>query len=289
MITNFGSINIDHVYQVTNLPKAGETLSAKSYARYLGGKGVNQSVAIAKAGGTLRHVGAVGADGDWALAQMANNGVGDDHVARLDIATGHAIIYVDDSAENQIVILGGANTALTEQIVDDALVDAMGWVLFQNETNMIDVIAAKSADAGCKLAYAAAPFSKEHALPLLDKIDLLAVNETEANDLADATGRKVEDLGVPILLVTKGSAGADLWVDGKYFHQTAFKVDAVDTTGAGDTFLGSFLAQYDETNDPARALQYATAASAIQVTRQGAANAIPDKKDVIKFLEAQVK
>ncbi|MEM7241015.1 MAG: PfkB family carbohydrate kinase [Pseudomonadota bacterium] len=289
MIWNFGSINIDHVYTLTNLPQPGETLAATDYARHLGGKGVNQSVAISKSGGDVTHVGAVGPDGDWARDQMTALGLGLDHVADVHEPTGNAVIYVDAAAENQIVILGGANQAISETQIEAVMAeaDAGDWVLFQNEVNDGRAIAAAAKAAGLKIAYSAAPFDADIALPLLPYLDLLAVNEGEASALATAAGRAVEDLDVPHLLMTKGAEGAVYFDQGTTTEQNAFKVSPVDTTGAGDMFLGAFMARLSKGTDARAALRFAAAASAIQVTRAGAATAIPTEAEVMTLLDAQ--
>ena len=290
MIINFGSINTDHVYQVERMPGAGETLTALGYAKHLGGKGINQSVAVAKANGALRHVGCVNADDGWIIDQIEQLGVSTDHIARIDEATGHAIICIDRNGENQIVICGAANQCLQTTMIDVALsgVDGAGnWVLFQNETNLTHEIAHAARAAGFRVVYSAAPFSADLTVPLLPLVDLVVVNETEAAELAVSCGTSPQDIPVAMLLITKGSAGSDLWLDDTHVHQAAFTVEAVDTTGAGDTFLGSFLAIYDETGDAKAALRYASAASALQVTGHGAATSIPSRSDVEKFLESQ--
>ncbi|MEO1143420.1 MAG: PfkB family carbohydrate kinase, partial [Pseudomonadota bacterium] len=114
MIINFGSINIDHVYQVSTMPVPGETISAVSYDKFLGGKGINQSIAIAKANGQVNHVGSVGSDSSWVLSEIEKLGVDTSSVSRLNCATGHAIIFVNQEGENLIVIEGGANQQLTK-------------------------------------------------------------------------------------------------------------------------------------------------------------------------------
>lgn len=287
-IINIGSINIDHVYSVTQMPNAGETISAKSYQKFLGGKGVNQSIAAVKAGGKLIHVGAVAANDTWIIEEIEKFGVDCSHIDKSNHPTGHAIIFVDEAAENEIVIFGGANQNLEVRQIDEALGEDTGnedWVLIQTETNLLMEIVSNAKEKGFKVAYAAAPFVEEVALSLIDKIDLLAVNEGEASQLAKALNVNPESIPVPILLITKGSQGATLIENDKRFDQSAFEVKAVDTTGAGDTFLGSFLAVYIEEADAAKALEYASAASALQVTRAGAATAIPDKQEVEAFLE----
>ena len=288
MILNFGSINIDHVYRVARMPAPGETLPVQSYERFLGGKGANQSIAIAKSGGTVRHIGAVGADGDWALAKLNAAGVTPGLVARVDAPTGHAVICVDDQGENQILICGGANHALTQPQVIGALDGIAGlghWVLLQNETNLTTEIVRQAKARGFRVAYSAAPFVAAQTLPLLENIDLLAVNALEAEALATALNVGLDDLPVPSLLMTRGKDGALFRAEGETLEQPAFQVDPVDTTGAGDTFLGAFLAHLTTGNDPADALRFASAASALQITRPGAADAIAAVSEVERFLE----
>ena len=289
-IINIGSINVDHVYSVKQMPKAGETISAKSYQKFLGGKGINQSIAAAKAGASLVHVGAVAGDDAWTLEEIDKFGVDCSHISRSDHPTGHAIIFVDEDAENEIVILGGANQNLQMSQIEKVLNEAdenSDWVLIQSETNLLNEIVASAKDKGFKVAYAAAPFIEEIAVSLINKIDLLAVNEGEANQLAKALNVYVNEIPVPKLLVTKGANGAFMTENNSIFEQSAFEVKAVDTTGAGDTFLGSFLAVYAKYEDAKKALQYASAASAIQVTRPGAAAAIPGESEVEEFLKSR--
>lgn len=288
MIFNFGSINIDHVYRVSQMPAPGETLEAKSYDKFIGGKGLNQSIAVARAHGDLTHVGAIGPDGTWLLEAVSDLGVGTDQIQIADTPTGHAIIFVDDNGENQIVLVGGANLSFSEQMVESVLASAnpaTDWVLLQNETNLIEYVADQARLKGIKIAYSAAPFDEETALAMIEKIDLLAVNELEAQALAGALKVSVQDIPVQRLLVTKGSKGAAYYSDDEIVEVDAISVDAVDTTGAGDTFLGSFLARFSVGNTVQSSLNYAAAASAIQVTREGAATAIPTLEEVSKFMK----
>ncbi|MEM7429766.1 MAG: ribokinase [Pseudomonadota bacterium] len=290
MILNFGSINIDHVYRVPHMPAPGETLAVTSYERFLGGKGANQSIAIARAGGEVRHIGAVGADGSWALERLDEAGVATDHIARADAATGHAIITVDDAGENQILICGGANQGLAEDNVRSNLDNgdpASDWVLLQNETNLSGKIVTSARARGYRIAYSAAPFVAEQAIPLLGSIDLLVVNAIEARALAGHLDVEANALPVEQVLVTHGGEGARLHMGSDVIDQPSFEVAPVDTTGAGDTFLGSFLALYSSGSSAEDAMRYAAAASAIQVTRPGAADAIPGRSEVSAFLEGQ--
>ena len=287
MIYNLGSINLDMVYRLRDLPQAGETLSAMSFDRFLGGKGVNQSVAIAASGEPVCHIGAVGPDGDWVLSEMDRFGVGTGSVARIEEATGHAIVAVDDAAENQIIIFGGANQAIPFEWAEERLGDLEegDFVLFQNETNLTPEVAKLVSDRGAKLVLSAAPFDAEHVTTLRPYIHVLAVNEGEADALSSAFGERPQDMGFPMLVVTRGGEGTTVYSDGQVFEQPAFAVDPIDTTGAGDTFIGSFIARLSAGNTLDRALNYAAAAAALQVTKPGAAEAIPNRDAVLDFLK----
>ena len=286
-IYNLGSVNIDHVYRVPHLPEPGETLASTSFNSGLGGKGANQSIAVARASGQVFHIGAIGADGGWLADQMAVAGVDIQHLSVLDVPTGHAIINVDDAAENSIVLFSGANFALTEAAIDAALSTggAGDWFLLQNETNLGVYAAGVAKSKGMRVAYAAAPFDAEAAKAMLPVTDLLAVNDVEAAQLSEALQIDPADLPVPQVLITRGADGASLQTDGEMFFVDAFRVEPVDTTGAGDTFLGYFLASLDKGKSPQEALMQASAASAIQVTHAGAAEAIPVLAAVKEFLK----
>lgn len=285
-ILNIGSINIDHAYRVTRHPAPGETVLDKGYLCGLGGKGANMSLAAAAAGAQIRHAGAVGQDGAWCRDRLAAAGIDVTDLIVGEVETGHAVIMVDDAGENVIVVHSGANQALTMAAIEAAIARAApgDWLLLQNETNLVPEAARAGRAAGLRVAYAAAPFDPDAAGAMLELADLLAVNEVEAAQLATATGRPVEDLGVPSLLVTLGARGAVFLRDGERIETPAFKVRPVDTTGAGDTFFGFFLAGLDLGADPAAALRRAAAAAAIQVTRPGAGEAIPAGDEVDRFL-----
>ena len=291
MILNFGSINIDYVYRLKTLPQAGETLSCQGFARYLGGKGINQSIAIARAGGTVKHIGAVGADGAFALAQIADMGLDTNDIRVTDTATGHAVICLDKQGENHIIIHAGANGELTENQINTAL-DAnpkTEWVVIQNETNLTEYIAKSAKQRGLSLAYSAAPFDATACQTILPYLDILAVNETEATALSHAMKTPITDLKIPTLLITKGARGAELWQNGTCISVNGLPVKAIDTVGAGDTFFGSFIARWQnggQNGTPAQeALEYATTAAALQCTTKGAATAIPDQKTVLNLMK----
>lgn len=287
MILNFGSINLDLVYRVPALPKAGETLGSTDYRRYLGGKGINQSIAAHRSGAEVRHIGCLGADGAWLREQIADFGLCHDGISTVETHTGHAVIFVDDAGENQIVLSEGSNGAFTEGQISAALDSAdpeSDWIMCQNETNLVHELARSAKDRGFCIAYSAAPFVAEHAIPMLAHINLLAVNEGEAAALQAALGKDVRCLSLDALLITKGAAGVDLYMPGQeVVHQPAFVVTPQDTTGAGDTFVGALIARLDD--GPVQALRFAAAAAAIQVTRPGAASAIPTYTETCDFLK----
>lgn len=282
-IWNLGSINADHVYAVPHIPAPGETLAATTLSRGLGGKGANMSVAAARAGAVVHHLGAVGPDGGWMIERLAGYGVGIDHVARLDTPSGHAIITVDAAAENAIVIFPGANREIPEATVRQALNKAKPGDIFlaQNETGLQVEAATLARDAGLRVAYAAAPFDAEAVRAVLPHLDFLILNEVEARQLRDAAGQPPEALPVSDLVVTLGARGCD-WYDaaGHCRHFDAPKVTPVDTTGAGDTFTGYLLAGLDQGLDMAAAITRAGRAAALKVTRAGAADVIPTLQEL---------
>ncbi|MBC6442918.1 MAG: ribokinase [Rhodobacteraceae bacterium] len=285
MMFNFGSINMDLVYRVSHLPEAGETLHCRSFERFLGGKGINQSIAMAQSGAPVRHIGCVGADGAWVRDRIRQFGIALDDIVTVDQPTGHAIICVDDAGENRIVVAGGANHGFTRARIDATLATARAgdWVMLQNETNLVPHIAAQAKIMGLHVCYSAAPLDADAVAQILPQLDMIAINEGEAAALAAAHGRAASELGIPYVLITRGRAGAVFHARGTTFEQAGFPVTPVDTTGAGDTFLGAFMARFVETG-PRNALRFAAASAAIQVTRPGAAAGIPARADVEAFL-----
>ncbi|MFY2824092.1 ribokinase [Ruegeria sp. MALMAid1280] len=281
-IWNLGSINADMIYDVPHLPGPGETLSANRLDRFLGGKGANMSVAAARAGAQVAHIGAVGPDGLWARDRLTEYGVDTRHIAEVDVPTGHAIIAVDAQGENNIILFPGSNHAITPDQLGQALSSASqgDLLVMQNETTL-QVEAAKMAHAlGLTVCYAAAPFQAAAVQAVLPYLDFLILNEVEAEQLRDATGQSVTDLKIEHVIVTLGSKGARYYLRGEVSDFPAHKVQAVDTTGAGDTFTGYVLAGMDRGMPMAQAIQQANRAAALMVTRHGTADVIPDLKEV---------
>ena len=291
-VFNVGSINIDLVYRVPHLVQPGETLSSLSLDTVLGGKGANQSVALARAGVTILHIGRLGAADEWASAAMAEAGVDIRHVMHVDGASGHAIIQVDDQGENSIILHGGANQGFSAEQLEQALASgsAGDWLLIQNECNDIALAIEIAAERGMSIAFNPAPMNDAvKALPL-ELCSVLIVNETEAAALAqtDDPYRALQVLAERFpetrLVLTLGAKGVLSQQGDQQISVPAMSVEVVDTTGAGDTFVGYFLAALIDGLDDRAALQRACAASALSVTIAGATPSIPLASEVDSLL-----
>ena len=287
-IINFGSINIDHVYRVPHLVKPGETLSSLDLVTGLGGKGANQSVAIARAGVSVAHVGRVFKGDTWAVALLASTGVDTDNIALIEGASGHAIIQVDDQGENAIVLHGGANQSFSIADIESALNhnQQARYLLMQNETNLLAEAFELAQAKGIKIVLNPAPMTDNIKDLPLAKLDTLIVNQGEAEalcgaaDIDEMTQQMAALAPQTRVVVTLGGDGAMLLANGEVTHINSPSVDVVDTTGAGDTFVGYFLAGVAEGMNDHDALQRACLAGSIAVTRQGAITAIPDRSEV---------
>lgn len=291
-VINFGSINVDHVYQVDHFVQPGETLASSDYQRLLGGKGANQSIALARAGSDVWHVGKVN-EADAIFKQtMIRENINCKHVSCTETASGHAIIQVTPSGENAIVLFGGANHELTEKDIMHALDAAKSsdWVLTQNETSGIAQVLLQAKEKGLKVAFNPAPMTESVKHLPHQCIDLLIVNEVEAEEISGHENLdKIEayfrqEWPHAEVLITLGKAGVRMLKKDKTIDVPAFEVTAVDTTAAGDTFIGFFLSAYSDHSDSKTALLRACAASALAVTKAGAAQSIPTKEEVNRFL-----
>ena len=294
-VINFGSINIDHVYQVAHFVQPGETIASSHYQCLLGGKGANQSIALSRAGSDVRHVGKIN-EADVAFKQfMIRDGIDCKHITCTETASGHAIIQVTPSADNAIVLFGGANHEMTPKDIVYALdaVKPADWVLTQNETSSIDQVLIQAKAKGLRVAFNPAPMTESVKYLPHECIDLLIVNQVEAEEIS---GRKEldkiedyfrQDWPHAEVLITLGKAGVRMLKKDKTIDVPAFKVNAVDTTAAGDTFIGYFLSAYSNHTDSKTALIRACAASALAVMKMGAAQSIPSKEDVNRFLAKQ--
>ena len=291
-IYNFGSINLDHLYQLDHFVRPGETMASESYQCLLGGKGANQSVALAQAGANIKHVGAIHSVDTMILNQLKELNVDVSLIDTLDTPTGHAIIQLTKAAENSIILYPGANHCLSKARVDEILSAAQqgDWVLLQNETNLVDYIIKAAHDKGLQVAFNPAPMDAELTKALLPYVNLLIVNEVEAMDLVAVDTVEAAAQVLPerypalAVLMTLGADGVRYFDAEQNLHVPAFKVEAVDTTAAGDTFIGYTLSAMLTGTAIDQAMRRGCAASAICVTRLGAMTAIPSQQEVEQFL-----
>lgn len=289
-VYNLGSINIDHIFRLDHLPQAGETLLSKDYLCCLGGKGANQSLALALGGAQVEHIGRMALPDLHFIDQLKQTGVNLDSIDTTAQTTASAIVMVDDtSGENQIVINPGANQQISTQAIDSSLDNALpgDWALSQNETNAVPYFLQQAKEKGLNVCYSAAPFVAETTIDLLPITDLLVVNQLEAEALAEALDCTLEQIDVPHLLVTLGAEGARYIGKEGDWTLPSPKVSAVDTTGAGDTFLGFLLAALTQQQTMRDAMVLALHAAALQVTRKGTADAIPSLHEVKQFMAVQ--
>ena len=287
-LVNLGSLCIDNVYRVAGIAGPGETVASNSHQVFAGGKGLNQSIAAARGGAAVVHVGCVGADGDWLRQTLAAEGVDVRGVRIADGASGHAVIQVNDAGENAIVIAGGTNRSLTAADMERALsqVEDGDWLLLQNEINDLAGVLRHSRESGCRVAFNVAPVDGREAGYDLDGVALLIVNEIEAAALA---GQDEPQAALAVLterypdadvVLTLGSDGLVHARAGATTVLPAFRADAVDETAAGDAFIGFLMASLLAGETMAQALRSGAAAGALAVAKAGAASSIPVLADV---------
>ncbi|MCR5205691.1 MAG: ribokinase [Lachnospiraceae bacterium] len=284
----FGSLNLDYVYPVDHIVRLGETESSSGVNVNCGGKGLNQSVALARAGVPVWHAGLVGSEGQPLIDKCVQNGVNAEHVHMIEGRSGHTIIQVDKEGNNSILLFGGANMCITEEFIDEVISDFEkdDIILLQNEINLLDIIIEKAYEKGMKIVLNPSPFNESLEKCNLNKISYFILNEIEGEQM---TGIK-EPEGIleemrkryPLakVVLTLGEEGS-LYQCGKdIYRQSAYKVKAVDTTAAGDTFTGYFISAVIKGMKPEEGLDLAAKASAIAVTRQGALDSVPTIDEV---------
>lgn len=290
-IYNFGSLNIDHVYQIDHHPVAGETVSCIEFSIHAGGKGGNQSIAIARAGGKVCHVGKIGYDGLWMVENMKNDGVDTSNIFVSTKSTGHAIVQVDKNGQNSIIIYGGTNKDISTDEIDTVLCKCQkdDPVLVQNEISNVGYLISQAGLLGLEIYFNPAPMSDDVFSYELDKVTMLIINKKEGQMLSGKTDE--EDIINEIIkkypevkvLLTLGEHGAIYAEKTGRIHVHGCNVPAVDTTGAGDVFIGYLLAGLQKKNDLEYCLSFANKAAAISVTRRGAAASIPKHTEVDKI------
>lgn len=285
----FGSLNIDHTYRLPHMLRIGETLSSYEYSRNVGGKGLNQSIALRRAGSNVCFAGAIGADGIFLTDYLLENGIDITCITQVDVPTGHAVIQVDDMGRNAILLFGGANQMISDRMISETFekVQTGDWILLQNEINNGDRIIRAAYERGVKVILNPSPFSKELLTWPLEMVSYLILNEVEGRDLTGKT--RTEDILNELLtrypachiVLTLGEHGSE-YADAKQrYSQVAYRCDAVDTTAAGDTFTGYFLHAISCGYPIQDALKLSSIASSIAVTKQGAAVSIPNIDDVM--------
>ncbi|OLO05474.1 ribokinase [Salinicola socius] len=295
-IYNYGSINIDYVYRVPHLVRPGETLASTSVHQVLGGKGANQSLALARAGGKVAHWGRLGESDRWALAPLEDAGVEVADIELVAEASGHALIQVDDAAENAIILYPGANHGFDEARLEALVGSARAgdWVLLQNECNAAERLLRLAAANGLSIAFNPAPLSTDVTELPLELCRILFLNRGEAAALAGQeesadAGTLLEALSTRLpeveIVLTLGSEGVCHQYRGARVTLAAHAVAAIDTTAAGDTFIGYFMAARQRGDDVEQALRLATTASALCVQKAGAEPSIPTSKDVEEALQ----
>lgn len=292
-VLSFGSLNVDYVYALDHFVQAGETIAASGRSIHRGGKGLNQSVALALAGAETYHAGRLGQDGLMLRDWLVRNGV-DVSLTEIDpeIPSGHAIIQVVPSGQNSIIILAGTNGSITEDFVDRMLASfgPGDWMLLQNETSCRDYAIRRAAEKGLKVALNPSPMTDELASsPALADVTYFILNEIEGKAVTGETDPDRICLAMKekypngIIVLTLGSDGVVYYDGERRLSHGIYPVKAVDTTAAGDTFAGFFLATLANGGDPETALQRASKASAIAVTRPGASDSIPSLREVLEL------
>lgn len=288
-ILNFGSLNIDYVYSVDHFVNPGETLSSDKLELFCGGKGLNQSIAAARAGAPVFHAGKVGKEGGMLTDILNKSGVDITNAALSEKVTGHAIIQVDASGQNCILLHGGANTDIGEDFIDKVLskFEPGDILLSQNEINNIPYLLKKAHERGLVIAYNPSPIDKNITSYPFEYVKYFILNEIEGNaltgktepqEIADELLRKYPKSAV---VLTLGKHGVFYKDENESITYGTYKVKRVDTTGAGDTFTGYFLAGVYDGLDTKEILHRASIASSIAVSRKGASSSIPTLDEVL--------
>ena len=287
-VLNFGSLNYDYVYKVDHAVTPGETLDSFGMETFLGGKGLNQSISLARAGVPVFHAGQVGEDGKKFLDICKKNGIDTTYIKMISGKSGHAIIQLDKNAQNCILLYGGSNRKITKAFVDEVLThfEKGDILLLQNEINQLDYIIDSAYDKGMQIALNPSPF--DHALEACDlkKISIFLLNEIEGRQIAGAKEPEqildimTEKFPEAKIVLTLGEDGVIYRNKDRTCRQEIYKVKTVDTTAAGDTFTGYFIASVLADMPVPEALSMCARAASITVSRMGASDSIPTMEEV---------
>ena len=289
----FGSLNIDYVYKLPHVVMKGETISSRSLNIYPGGKGLNQSIALGKAGASVFHAGAIGEDGKFLVDCLNEAGVDTTFVKIIPgIQSGHAIIQNDDEGDNCILLHGGANQAITKEQVEEtfAAFEEGDYLILQNEINELKYIVEKAHEKGMQIVLNPSPMNEIITKLPLEYITYFLLNEIEAGQILGKEIEEPEEIIAALaekfpkakVVLTLGSDGS-VFLDGeKVVKQGIYKVETVDTTAAGDTFTGYFIAGEAKGQEVEKSMDMAARASSIAVSRPGAGISIPTLDEVEK-------
>ena len=284
----FGSANLDHVYKVGHFTMPGETQSCIDYTVKCGGKGNNQAIAMALAGNETYFAGIIGRDGGLLKDTLIKKGVHVDYLKCSEEPTGHAIIEVDSNGQNRIVLYGGTNKTITPEYVDSVLshFSSEDVIVLQNEINNVPYIIERCYEKGMRIFFNAAPYDESVRNFPIEKVIWLVVNETEGAALSGeqdyesilrALKQRYPNTNI---LFTMGKEGSRILTDTDDVKVDALEVPVVDTTGAGDTYIGYFVRGIVEGMSLLETAKLATKASAISVMRSGAVDSIPGYDEV---------
>lgn len=289
-VLNFGSLNLDYVYQMESILIPGETQASKSRQTFCGGKGLNQSIALAKAGVPVYHAGLIGEDGESLLEVCRENGVSTEFIRQIPGSSGHTVIQVDKNGQNCILLFGGSNRSMTRGFIDSVLESFSegDMILLQNEINELAYIIDCAYKKKMMIVLNPSPYDGALETCDLSKISLFLMNEIEGYQITgekepEVILRKMRELYPKAATVlTLGEDGSVYQDDTEIYRQGIYKVKAVDTTAAGDTFTGYFIASLLDHMPAADGLKMAAKASAIAVSRPGATPSIPLRSEVME-------
>ena len=292
---------MDMTVKVEELPKLGETIFGDDFYESCGGKGANQAVAISKLGMETEMIGMVGKDsqGEKLIQNLNKYGIKSDNIIKSDDLTGRAIITVDKKGDNNIIVIPGSNFKITKEYIQEKqdVIASSDVVILQNEIpfETVEFSLLKAKELGKITIFNPAP-ARQLSEKIFKNTDYLILNETEMEEIFGIgindkvyIGRifhKKKECGIRNIILTLGDNGSVLFSeDDNIKKYDAYEVKAVDTTAAGDSFIGAFTMKICETGDADKAIKYATAVSAIVVTRQGAQDSIPTREEIEKFIE----
>lgn len=285
-------MNLDYVYQVEHFVIPGETLSATGQQINCGGKGMNQSVALSKAGVKVYHAGCIGQGGEMLVEMLRKFNVHTEYIKKVDAIQGNAMIQVDKNGQNCIILFGGSNQCITKEQIKETLsaFEKEDYLVLQNEVNELPEIVNQAYEKGMKIMLNPSPYDSKLDQVDFHKLDWLILNEVEAGQISGSSDPEaiwgILHTRYPKLSVvlTLGKEGSICYSGDLVIRQQAIEVTAVDTTAAGDTFTGFFLAGLMQKLSLEECMERASVAAAISVTRHGAANSIPTKDEIMKYV-----